>query len=142
MKISSYDYSDLRLKAGESFVGQSGEAYFCEESVADESKRIVFCRTLPNGVVFKMLAFTDYLGMFLAPEHKAWTIYLDDEVVANGVDETKKIKDARLRALADTLIGDLLVRAKEDKAARQAANREHWVDKEAKKREALKKLDQ
>jgi hypothetical protein len=142
MRMGPDDFSDLNYEYDASFVGDSGQTYLCEKdfgaNVINPHPR--FCMTLPNGVVFKMANMGTWDSGIFGGLREAWAIFLDDDHV-DGFEDTKEIKDSRLRALAEQTLGDLIVKAKADKQARRAANRARGEAREAQRQAALKKLD-
>jgi len=143
MKLRYWDWVDVSIPGnGESFVGQSGETYLCTEVIEEtDNAQCSFSRALPNGVVFKMRTF-GHGSAFIGGECKMWwSVYLDNEMVNDGFMDTKEIKDAKLRVLAETLLRDLITKGKEDEKADKIHRQEQKADQEARSLETLKKLD-
>jgi len=143
MKMGPNAFSDLSYNYNSPFVGASGQTYLCEQ---DFSANVInahprFCMTLPNGVVFKMANMDTWDKGIFGGLREAWKIYLDDDGVF-VFEDTKEIKDARLRTLAEQMLGDLLIKAQTDNQARREAYQVKQKDDMVKRREALKKLDQ
>ena len=142
MKMGPNDFSDLSYQYDASFVGASGRSYLCEKDFTSNTHpRPRFCFTLPNGVVFKMADLNTYDSGIFGGLREAWAIFLDDDRVGS-FEDTKEIKDTRLRTLAEGMLADLLAKAKSDARARKEAYRTQSAERETKRQKALKKLDQ
>jgi hypothetical protein len=137
VKMNNEPFHYLRLAPGSDFMGVSGQSYHCERAYGES---LTFSLTLPNGVSVKFEPFGSLSGMgYIGP--RGWQIYVDEVSIYYEVVETSKIQDAKLRAITETFLNDLLARAKDDLAISIENNKVAWDKTETRRREALEKLN-